>query len=61
MDIVCTYKSLTTRECRKHGIREKIFQTSFHDHIIRDRRDLEEHVAYICENPLKWTVDPLYV
>ena len=34
-DIVCTYKSLTTRECKKSGFREKLFQTSFYEHIIR--------------------------
>ena len=61
MDIICSFKSLTTRECRKHGFQEKLFQASFHDHIIRDRADLEEHLKYICENPLKWTADPLYV
>ena len=61
MDVVCAYKSLTTKECRKHGVQGKIFQTSFHDHIIRDRKDLEKHVAYIGENPLKWTSNSLYV
>ena len=60
MDIVCAYKSLTTIECKKNGLNEKLFQTSFYEHVIRDRRDYEEIVKYIYENPLKWYYDELY-
>ena len=59
-DIVCTYKSLTTRECKKNGFREKFFQTSFYEHIIRSREDYEEIVKYIYENPIRWYYDELY-
>ena len=59
-DIVCTYKSLTTRECKKSGFREKLFQTSFYEHIIRSREDYEEIVKYIYENPIRWYYDELY-
>ena len=59
-DIVCTYKSLTTRECKKSGFREKLFQTSFYEHIIRSREDYEEIVKYIYENPIRWCYDELY-
>ena len=59
-DIVCTYKSLTTRECKKNGFREKLFQTSFYEHIIRSREDYEEIVKYIYENPTRWHYDELY-
>ena len=59
-DIVCTYKSLTTRECKKNGFREKLFQTSFYEHIIRSRDDYEEIVKYIYENPIRWYYDELY-
>lgn len=31
----------------------KIWQTSFHDHIIRDQRDLHNHIDYIHYNPVK--------
>ena len=54
MDIVCTYKSLVTRECKENGWSGKLFQTSFYDHIIRDREDYEEHLKYIYENPIRW-------
>ena len=60
MDIVCAYKSLTTIECRKHGCSEKLFQTSFYDHIIRNREDYEEIRKYIHENPQRWYYDKLY-
>ena len=59
-DVVCAYKSLTTRECKKTKPIDKLFQTSFHDHIIRDMYDHEEISKYIYENPLKWQFDELY-
>ena len=37
-----------------------IWQRSFHDHIIRDRRDYEEISKYICENPARWQDDCFY-
>ena len=60
MDIVCAYKSLTTRECKKKGFNKKLFQTSFYEHIIRGREDYEEIVKYIYENPIRWYYDELY-
>ncbi len=37
-----------------------IWQQSFYDHIIRNKRDYEEISKYIYENPLKWELDELY-
>ena len=59
-DIVCAYKSLTTRECKKNGFDGKLFQTSFYEHIIRGREDYEEIAKYIYENPIRWYYDELY-
>jgi REP element-mobilizing transposase RayT len=59
-DIVCAYKSLTTRECKKNGFEGILFQTSFYEHIIRGREDYEKIVKYIYENPLRWYYDELY-
>ena len=56
MDIVCAYKSLTTRQC-KIG---KIFQTSFYEHVIRGPKDYEEIAEYIVNNPKQWELDTLY-
>ena len=60
IDIVCAYKSLLTRECKKIGFKGKLFQTSFFDHIIRSKGDYEEIVKYIYENPIRWYCDELY-
>ncbi|MBE6674615.1 MAG: transposase [Ruminococcaceae bacterium] len=60
MDIVCAYKSLTTRACKKIGFTDKLFQTSFYEHIIRGRQDYEEIKKYIHENPARWFYDELY-
>ena len=59
-DAICAYKSLTTRECKKAGKTEKLFQTSFYEHVIRGREDYEEIVKYIHENPMRWYYDELY-
>jgi REP element-mobilizing transposase RayT len=37
-----------------------IWQQSFYDHIIRNKRDYDEISKYIYENPLKWELDELY-
>ena len=59
-DIVCTYKSLTTRECKKAQPIDKLFQTSFYEHIIRSHQDFEEIAEYIINNPKQWELDKLY-
>lgn len=59
-DIVCAYKSLTTRECKKLVLTQKLFQNSFYDHVIRDEKDFEEKYNYILANPSRWHNDELY-
>ena len=60
-DIICTYKSLTTRLCKQKGYSgNKLFQTSFYDHIIRDDEDYNTKAQYIDTNPLTWERDELY-
>ena len=52
-DVVCTFKSLSSRICKqKYGI-ENLFQRSFSDHVIRNNDDYKEHVKYIYDNPKK--------
>ena len=54
-DVMCVYKSLTTRLCKQVGFNEmKIFQNSYFDHVIRNRQDYEETWKYIEENPLRY-------
>ena len=53
-DVVCAFKSLTSRSCKqKFGI-EKMFQRSSAEHIVRDRDDYETRRNYIYENPMRW-------
>ena len=60
-DIVCAYKSLTTRECKKALPIDTLFQTSFYEHVIRGREDYKEIAEYICNNPKQWELDNLYI
>ena len=61
-DVICAFKSLTAIECRKSEYQEqKLFQTSFHDHIIRNETDFLKIWNYIDTNPAKWQEDCFYV
>ena len=59
-DIICIYKSLTTRECKKVQPIDKLFQTSFYEHVIRGQADYDEIAEYIVNNPKQWELDKLY-
>ena len=59
-NIICTYKSLTSRICRQNGLKSKLFQSSFYDHIIRNEQDYNEIWQYIENNPQKWSEDRFY-
>ena len=59
-DIVCAYKSLTTRECKRVRPIDRLFQTSFYEHVIRGRKDYDEIAEYIVNNPKQWELDQLY-
>ena len=60
-DVICTYKSITTRLCRRICPIPKLFQTSFHDHVIRGEADYQEIAQYIVNNPAKWAEDKYYL
>ncbi len=59
-DIVCAFKSIVTHKCFKIKFKGKIWQTSFHDHIIRGEADYLKIWNYIDINPLKWNEDCFY-
>ncbi len=46
--------------CVSKQIEMAILQKTFHDHIIRNHIDYEEHLRYIHENPMRWHYDELY-
>ena len=57
--VVSQFVSTLKRFCNKeYG--KNIWQKYFHDHIIRNRKDYEEHIKYIHENPANWYYDELY-
>jgi len=53
--VLCAYKSLTTRMIKKQYPQiDTVFQTSYFEHIIRNRQDYEEKEYYIQNNAVKW-------
>lgn len=57
-DIIQRFKSLTTTRYRQMtNLPTKLWQRSFHDHIIRNEKDLCRIRKYIQNNPLKWDTD----
>ena len=52
---VSTFKRFCNKE---YGT--NIWQYRSFDHIIRNRKDYEEHLRYIYENPMRWYYDELY-
>ena len=53
--IVRSVKALTTK-----SVGQAIFQSSYHDHIIRSDADYLDHWNYIDANPAKWSEDEYY-
>ena len=62
-DIICAYKSLTTRNCNQFGncTGRQIFQNSFYDRILTSEEGYLEVWQYIDENPRKWQNDKYYI
>ena len=56
---VSRFVSTFKRFCNKES-GANIWQRSFYDHVIRDSKDYQNHLRYICENPQKWQEDELY-
>ena len=60
--IIGVCKSITTRlaNITEHQPGRKIFQSSYHDHVIRDENGYLTHWQYIDSNPAEWTEDEYY-
>ena len=54
------YKAAVTRKLRHHHPGGKIWQASFHDHIIRNEKGYQQIWNYIDTNPAKWQTDCFY-
>ena len=70
--IVGAYKSAVTRRINLQGghgtpcpyeksAKSPIWQSRFHDHIIRTQKDYDEIWEYIDTNPIKWEMDKYYM
>ena len=59
MDIICAYKSITTKRynriCETTG--KTLWQSRFHDHIIRNESEYLRIWQYIDDNLAKWDED----
>jgi REP element-mobilizing transposase RayT len=57
-----TYKGAVTRIVnRQMGIKApRIWQSLYHDHIVRSEHELNIFRAYILENPRRWEQDSFY-
>lgn len=60
--LVGMIKSLTTRACKMIGFQGKtLYQSSFHEHVIRSEKDYQMIWEYIDGNPMKWADDRYYI
>jgi len=53
--IIGRLKSFTTKRAGR-----KIWQRSFHDHILRDGEELQRYYTYLSDNPALWALDKYY-
>jgi len=63
MDVVCAFKSISTRICNKHDNVQgrQIWQDSFYDEVIRTQEMYNNIWQYIDGNPAKWIEDDYYI
>ena len=66
-DVMRWFETMATNEYIRHikkGVlkpfNKRLFQKSFHDHIIRGEKDYQKIWEYIDTNPLKWELDCFY-
>jgi REP-associated tyrosine transposase len=53
IDFVGKFKSLTTRYWWTRGNLGRLWQRTFHDHLLRDAEDEAEHLKYVLANPVR--------
>ena len=58
--VVGQYKMAVTKKIHEFDPERKIWQRSFHDHVIRDQNGYEKIWLYIEGNPQKWEEDCFY-
>ncbi len=56
-EIIRTFKAVTTYSIRKAGLVEFAWQRNYHEHIVRNERELAGIQQYITDNPSHWLED----
>ena len=59
-NVIGQYKMSVTKLARKKVTGFRVWQRSYHDHVIRNQVGYEKIWAYIENNPLKWEADCFY-
>ena len=59
--VIGQYKMSVTKQIRKWIPDFKVWQRSYHDHVIRNQAGYEKIWMYIENNPLKWEEDCFYL
>lgn len=59
--VIGQYKAAVTREIHKAKPGLRVWQRSYHDHIIRNQASYEKIWQYIETNPQRWNEDCFYV
>ena len=59
--IVGALKSISANRCREAGLAGRLWQRSYHDHVIRGEEDFREIWNYIDTNPARWAEDRYYL
>ena len=60
LNIIGSFKSVVTRKIHQFEPKLTLWQTSFHDHVIRNQKSYERIWNYIDGNPSKWEEDCFY-
>ena len=58
--VIGLYKAAVTKKIHQMQPELKVWQTSFHDHVIRNQADYERIWQYIDANVARWTEDCFY-
>lgn len=56
-ELIGAFKTTSSKLIHKTGCRDFHWQKSFHDHIIRNERSLNNIRQYILDNPIRWKDD----
>ena len=59
--VIGTWKAYVTRQIHKKDPELIIWQSSFHDHIVRDEKGYQNIWQYIEGNPMNWEKDCFYI